>query len=162
MFQEHYFGTQDEPQLWWGARARHMKVHGLMRGRSRRQQQDRLVLHLLKLPRGPGNIVEVTSVNAMLCICTSPLPTYSLQPCLAERMIILKKKCRISVLGWHLWKEYLLLCRQLRWNFYTQTQRKAFENMSPAYCVSFESPVSLPRSQLLRLYARASVHSPDM
>ena len=50
-----------------------------------------VVLRLLKLPRGPGNIVVVTSVNAGPCVCTSPLPACSLQACLAERMLILKK-----------------------------------------------------------------------
>lgn len=50
-------------------------------GQSRRQQQGCLVLHLLKLSRGPGNMVEVTSVNAMPCIWTSPRPpTHLLSP----------------------------------------------------------------------------------
>lgn len=55
-----------------------------------------VMLHSLKLPGDSGSI-EGTSVNAMPCVCTSPLSTYPLHPCLAKKILILKHNFNFMV-----------------------------------------------------------------
>lgn len=55
-----------------------------------------VMLHSLKLPGDSGSI-EGSSVNAMTCKCTSPLPSNPLHPCFAKRMLILKHNFNFMV-----------------------------------------------------------------